>query len=427
MKKRSYTVGVSSLTIEFGDLTKSSADVVVSSDDSYITMGGGVSAAILRAGGQSILVDASKKVPASLGDVVITAAGLLPAKHVFHAITIGNGNLPPSDIVSKATRRSLELLDVLGLTSIAFPAIGAGVAGFEIKEVAIQMAQVIVGFMAACPRNIDITLYLYDRFRRMEPIDFLEFFEEFAARITGITVAQPGLQSSRHTKTKKTAATKKSPKQEERKEQIQELERLEGKRRELECRLAAQTGAMTGPETREIEGHLLDLREKIVDILRAVKPRPIHEAVSVFVSYSHADEELREKLGTHLAVLEWEGLISTWHDRMIGSGSEWEGAIDENLEKAHVILLLISADFVNSRYIKDVEVKRALERHAKREALVIPVILRPVLFERLPFAKIQALPRDAKPAIKWPDLDSAFVDVTTGVRDAIESLSAETA
>ena len=63
MTKRTYRIGHSTLTLEFGDITKSEADVLVSSDDSYVTMGGGVSAAILRAGGESILHDAAKKIP----------------------------------------------------------------------------------------------------------------------------------------------------------------------------------------------------------------------------------------------------------------------------------------------------------------------------------------------------------------------------
>ena len=88
-KRRTYHVGKSTLTLEFGDITSSKADVLVSSDDCYLTMGGGVSAAIQQAAGQSILLEVAKKIPAKLGDVVVTGAGSLSAKHVFHAITIG--------------------------------------------------------------------------------------------------------------------------------------------------------------------------------------------------------------------------------------------------------------------------------------------------------------------------------------------------
>src|SRR6185503_20247776 len=128
-QRRTYQVGKSTLTLEFGDITASKADVLVSSDDSQLTMGGGVSAAIRRAAGQGILLEVAKNIPARLGDVVVTGGGALPAKHVFHAITIGESEATASDVVTRATHRSMKLLKALGLSSIAFPAIGAGVAG----------------------------------------------------------------------------------------------------------------------------------------------------------------------------------------------------------------------------------------------------------------------------------------------------------
>lgn len=107
---------------------------------------------------------------------------------------------------------------------------------------------------------------------------------------------------------------------------------------------------------------------------------------------------------------------------MIGAGTEWEGAITRQLNEARVILLLISADFIQSKYCYDVEMARALERHDQREALVVPIILRAVSLKGTPFAKLQALPRDAKPIVTWPDRDTAFVDVTDGLRNTIQDL-----
>ncbi len=89
MKEKTYQLGKSKLTLKFGDITTANTEVIVSSDDNFLSMGGdGVSASILRAGGQEIKLDAAKNVPAKLGDVVITTAGRLKSKHVFHAITI---------------------------------------------------------------------------------------------------------------------------------------------------------------------------------------------------------------------------------------------------------------------------------------------------------------------------------------------------
>jgi O-acetyl-ADP-ribose deacetylase (regulator of RNase III) len=161
-------------------------------------MGGGVSAAILREGGPSILFDAAKKIPARLGDVVVTSAGSLPAKYIFHAIMIGDEELEPKEVIARATRRCLELLTTLELTSIAFPAIGAGVAGFSYEAVAVQMADVVAEFLNNSPRSVDATIYLYDRFGRMRPIDYVSFFEQFAVHAKGLVPLK--LEVSRETK-----------------------------------------------------------------------------------------------------------------------------------------------------------------------------------------------------------------------------------
>lgn len=98
---------------------------------------------------------------------------------------------------------------------------------------------------------------------------------------------------------------------------------------------------------------------------------------TVFFSYSHKDEELRDELGTHLSMLKRDGSITSWHDRRILPGEHFAQQIDENLEFADVVLLLVSSYFLDSDYCFEVEMRRALERHEQRECRVIPVILRP--------------------------------------------------
>ncbi len=147
--------------------------------------------------------------------------------------------------------------------------------------------------------------------------------------------------------------------------------------------------------------------------------------IEMFFAYSHKDEELRDVLEKHLSILKRQGVITAWHDRKIGAGREWEGQIDEHLNTARVILLLISADFLASDYCYDVEVKRAMERHEAREARVIPVVLRAVDWKGAPFRKLQALPKDARPVTSWPNRDEAFADVAKGIRAAVEELVAK--
>lgn len=183
--KRTYQFGKSSLTLEFGDITTSNAQVLVSSDDYYLSMGGGVSASILAAGGNAIALDAAKKVPAALGDVVVTTAGSLEAQYIFHVITLGSGErtMSPKEIIRQSTRRCVQMLDTLQLSSIAFPAIGAGAAGFEYEDVAVEMANVISEVLPTRDSSVDVTIYLFDRFGRKNELDFIQFFEEFASRV----------------------------------------------------------------------------------------------------------------------------------------------------------------------------------------------------------------------------------------------------
>jgi len=144
--------------------------------------------------------------------------------------------------------------------------------------------------------------------------------------------------------------------------------------------------------------------------------------IDVFVSYSHQDEILRDELAKHLKILERTGVIRSWHDRRIGAGEDWKAAIDNNLEQARIILLLVSSDFINSNYCYDIEMKRALERRDAAEAVVIPIILRRCEWHIAPIAKLQALPKDAKPVTTWADRDEAWTDVTRGIRAVAEEL-----
>lgn len=144
----------------------------------------------------------------------------------------------------------------------------------------------------------------------------------------------------------------------------------------------------------------------------------------VFFSYSHKDEKLRDKLATHLSILEHQNVISSWHDRRITAGEEWESQIDEHLNSAQIILLLISADFISSKYCYDIELARAMERHEAGEARVIPIVLRPTDWKGAPFAKLQALPKNAKPITKWNNKDDAFTNITEEIRRVAQELTA---
>ena len=145
--------------------------------------------------------------------------------------------------------------------------------------------------------------------------------------------------------------------------------------------------------------------------------------LTVFFSYSHKDEELRDELATHLKMMQRQGLIGSWHDRQISAGTEWANAIDDNLNIADVILLLISANFLASDYCYDIELQRAIERHEAGEARVIPIVLKPCDWGDAPFGKLQALPKNAKPVTQWSDRDEAFLNISQGLRLAVKEFA----
>jgi tetratricopeptide (TPR) repeat protein len=140
--------------------------------------------------------------------------------------------------------------------------------------------------------------------------------------------------------------------------------------------------------------------------------------VEVFCCYSHADEAWLRKLEMHLSLLKRQGLVALWHDRLTAPGK----AIDEHLETASIILLLVSADFLASGYCYGVEMKRALERDAAGEARVMPILVRPVDWREAPFAHLQVLPTDAKPLSTWRHQETALAGIAAGIRRVIEDV-----
>jgi internalin A len=132
-------------------------------------------------------------------------------------------------------------------------------------------------------------------------------------------------------------------------------------------------------------------------------------------------------LETHLKLLNREGLLDLWSDRRIPPGSEWGQQIDSNLERADVVLLLISSDFIASDYCYSKEMGRALEKHEAGTASVVPIIVRDVDWHPAPFAKLQALPKDGKAVAARGRSrlarDAAWKEVAEGIRRVLTPIS----
>ena len=141
--------------------------------------------------------------------------------------------------------------------------------------------------------------------------------------------------------------------------------------------------------------------------------------IRIFVSYSHKDKKLREELDAHLALLRNSGAVKSWYDGVILPGDEWDPAIMDEINRAHVILLLISANFLSSKFCYGREMKRAIERHDAGEARVVPIMLRPCDWEDADFAKLKGLPEDMRPVTTWSIQDEAWTDIAKGIRTVV--------
>jgi O-acetyl-ADP-ribose deacetylase (regulator of RNase III) len=410
--QRTYHIAGNRLTIDVGSVLDVAAEVVVSSDDYQLTMGGGVSAAIRMAAGNALALDTSKAVPRDVGDVVVTTAGALPARYVFHVVTIGPrqwedpGFVPDvAELVRRATRTCLELMQPLGVRSIVFPALGTGTAGYPVEASAAAMAEVVNDILSHTSWPIDVSIMLMSR-TLASPMQYVAFYEEFARRVPLVSmheIAQPPPVRAGQ------AAPVKS-----------DLLELEQQRQKLEQEL------IDLQQDKEDAAHEAELRaalERNTDQrLRAAQrdQSSRRQAASVFVSYAHADEALRGKLSDHLGGLRHGGYIKDWSDGQIIPGQEWAPEIIQRLDDADIILLLVTSSFLGSEFIGRVELTRALERHRHGEAIVIPVILKPADWQTAGLAGLLALPKDGKAVSSWSDQDAAYVDIAHGLRRAVD-------
>ncbi len=153
----------------------------------------------------------------------------------------------------------------------------------------------------------------------------------------------------------------------------------------------------------------------------AQSPRRARRRIRVFLSYSHADRSLVRKLRTHLTQLIRDHLIEIWQDDEIAPGAEFNYEILSKLLAADVVLLLVSADYLASKYCYTKEMRAALRRHKCGQALVIPIILRPSDWHSSPIAGLHVLPTDGKPVTLWSNRELAFLDIVTKLRGLVVS------
>jgi TIR domain len=135
------------------------------------------------------------------------------------------------------------------------------------------------------------------------------------------------------------------------------------------------------------------------------------QPIEIFCCYAREDQNLLESLQKHKMFLQRQGQITLWSDTNLNAGTEWEKELHLHLKSADIILLLISPDFIASDYCYSTEMELAIKLHNQGDTQVVPIILRPTVWQDAPFAKLWIVPTNAKPATTWSNLDDAFHDV----------------
>ena len=144
------------LQVVEGDITELDVDALANAANNELWMGAGVAGAIKRAGGAEIEQEAVAQAPIAVGQAIATGAGNLKAKHVVHAAVMGQDLQTSAELISRATRRTLEVADDLGAQTLAMPAFGTGVGGFPIERCAELMVTEARAFE---PENLERVVF----------------------------------------------------------------------------------------------------------------------------------------------------------------------------------------------------------------------------------------------------------------------------
>jgi small GTP-binding protein len=164
------------------------------------------------------------------------------------------------------------------------------------------------------------------------------------------------------------------------------------------------------------------LHEQWEQTLVRTKGDDVPAPLKIFISYSHKDETFKDELATMLAGLHRRGIVDAWQDRRIEAGDEWNTSIQDAMNDCDLALLLVSADYLASRFIQEEEQPKLLQRRQDMQLRVIPIIVCPCPWQSEPVLKdLQALPRDNKAVITFLEATGARDQVWTDIAMVIEN------
>jgi internalin A len=168
-------------------------------------------------------------------------------------------------------------------------------------------------------------------------------------------------------------------------------------------------------------------------------PIIVTSAPKLFISYSHLDEQQwKDEFVKHLSPLRDQGLISDWNDRKIEAGT-WNPQIEEAMKNSDIFILLITHNFISSKYISSKEITTAYSRYKEHKSKIIPVVCDSCDWALLPITnsekefhptlkkelfvwlgKFQPFPKDGKPIKNWPNMQDGFLDVINQLKNNLK-------
>ena len=154
---------MASIHIEQGDLTAWEADAVVNAANNDLILGGGLAGAIRARGGPAVQAECDAHGPVRVGQAAITTAGDLPAKYVIHQASMALGGRTTAQSLRDSTRAVLKIAEEApDVQSLAFPAVGTGIAGFDLRQCAEIMLAEVQAHVAVGTTLTDVSFVLFD-------------------------------------------------------------------------------------------------------------------------------------------------------------------------------------------------------------------------------------------------------------------------
>lgn len=181
------------------------------------------------------------------------------------------------------------------------------------------------------------------------------------------------------------------------------------------------------PELEALQRELAELLERALHepVAFSRRPETRHDVNRLFISYSHKDRSVLDRLMVHLRPLEREGLVDAWNDTRIEAGSDWKREVEVSLEHARAAVLLVTADFLASDFIVENELPPLLHNAESKGTAVIPVIVKPCRYTRdITLRRLQAINDPEQPLLSLDEVgqERIFDSVAIAVEQAMRPL-----